>query len=359
MLIFQGCTKEVPVGPVYTGENDWAPDFKIDFNNYQRISGTIEKVPRLSLLRNIDSCVVQARLNTVSSFTTVGSVAVPSPVSTGAFQTHAVFQMSQSYVIRLATFYRDGVVRYSRDTTIISPIVHGKVVKSISISSQIWDLYYLFWFNKGAIICYGSPSGWWMADTSNGAFQNIPTQSSFPSSSRFIMNGPVALSGDTAYFQPTGYTWWTGFNLLRYDLSTGWVDSSLILRWPSGIPTRVAVNGRKIAVTWDASSEGLHTTFLVEYDAITREVIDSCEISSETSPWQFYSLAYVGDDVWVSYPGVGGSNRVGRIDFSAGQIVESYENPVFDSEGLAWDGSNFWILNYSTSSYDKLLLESD
>ncbi len=356
----EACTKEIPIAPTYTGENYWAPSFTITFNNYQRISGTIERIPRLSLLRNIDSCVVQARSVSADSFVSIGNGAVPNPLWTGSFKTNAVLQMGQSYAVRLATFYRNGVVRYSIDTTITSPIVFGRIAKSIPVSSRIHNIPDQFWFNDGAIVCFDYSSGWWIEDTLDGSAQNIPAHFSSWDSTRFVLDGPVALSGDTVFFWSSEYTNSSGLKLLRSNFLTGWTDTSLVLEWSNGNFRGMAANGRKLGVCWGAAHSPEPDIILVEYDAGNGKVIDSSEISNAGLLYYFSPITYVGDELWVAFAGADGSNRIGRVDFSVGKIVDSHENPDLESAGLAWDGSSIWVLHLSPPyNFEKLLFEDE
>lgn len=352
--ILSGCTKNVPVGPVYTGEDNWTPTFDIYYNNYQRIFGTVETAPRLSLLRNISSCSVQVRLSTSETFETVLSL----PTKPGLFQTQAVLKMGGTYKVRLVTTYRDGVVRISPDTTIVSPVVHGKILKSISLTQN--DIPSHLWFRNGKIVYDFDKSGWRTLGTSTGSASFVQAPAPLPNSSRFMVSSPVALSGDTAYYEPYNYNAGLGFRLLRYSLVTGQVDSSLTLECGPGNLGGMLSNGKRIAIWWDVSYGSSPT--VIEYDAVTGKVLDSCRVSLAPPLLWVSGSGYRDDTLWVNCTGSSGHNKIGRIDFSTGQVVDMYDNPEFSSSGLVWDGANFWVLSYegiAASSYDKLLLEKE
>ncbi len=352
--VLSGCTKNVPVGPVYTGEDNWTPTFNIYYNNYQRIFGTVEAAPRLSLLRNISSCSVQAKLSTADTFETLLSL----PGKPGLFQTQAVLEMGGIYNVRLVTTYRDGVVRVSPDTTIVSPVIYGKILKSILLAPN--EISSHFWFRNGEIVFGLDNSGWRTLDTSTGSASFVQAPAPLPNSSRFMMSSPVALSGDTAYYKPYNYNAGLGFRLLRYNLITGRADSSLTLKCGPGNFGSMVTDGRRIAIWWN-TWYGTSPT-VIEYDAVTGNVLDSSQVSLAPLLIGSNGSIYKHDTLWVSCVGTHGYNKIGRIDFSTGQIVDIYDNPEFQSSGLAWDGANFWVLSYNdiaASSYDKLLLEKE
>jgi hypothetical protein len=353
ILLSQGCTKEIPLQAVYSGESDWSPGFSIYYNNYQRINGVIDSVPRMSLLRNIDRMEVQGKTSSADSFMTISIAYMP--VSTryqGSFSSGPILNMGQTYLIRLATFYRDGVVRYSDDTTIISPIVFGKIAKSLVLSQGPVPST-PFSFSDGYIVMLRPDSGWFSIDTITGNGESHYFSRPSPSFGIY----PTVLNGDTAYFLRTIYNTTQQMNFLKYDLVTGGMDSSLVVNRSYLNFNGMAANTNKIALSLNiSSSDGFNSTTLVEYSAVTGEEIDSCSIEI---PWYRVSLAYAGEDLWIAYPSIDGSNRIGRVDFSNGTIVESYENPLYESAGLAWDGTNFWVIDNTNLSFVKLLLERD
>lgn len=351
-LFLESCTQSVPIGPVYTGETSWTPAFTVDYNNYRRIGILFDKAIPLGVTRNIDSCVIQGRLSSSSEFTDLGLVSIYYSASPYGSRTSDVLEMGQNYVLRIAAYYRSGVVRYSGDTSITASVVYGNVLKSVSGSPQMVPID--FWFNGGRMLYDFTQQGWWSVDTAGSSPAQQYEYPTAINSSRFITSYPVALSGDTALFQPNGYSSGTGINVMKYNIVTGRADSSLTLENVGGMISLLAFNGQRIAAGWFHNPVGSYTT-IVEYSATTGAVLDSCEISDSTiSPFEYLNFAYVGNELWMSYQGARGYSMIGRLDFSTGQIVDSYENPVYGSNGLVWDGSNFWVANRTANVFEKL-----
>jgi hypothetical protein len=53
------------------------------------------------------------------------------------------------------------------------------------------------------------------------------------------------------------------------------------------------------------------------------------------------------------------NNRLIRYDLATLQLLDQSHNPVFDSNGLAWDGANFWVIDNETQTIAKLQLSGN
>ncbi|HEY9164790.1 MAG TPA: hypothetical protein VIS48_01380 [Candidatus Kryptonia bacterium] len=342
------CTKTVPLGPVYTGEDDWTPSFTIGYNNYQRISGSFSKVPRASLVNNFDSCVVQIKPAIEDTFSIVVTAENPTTYGGGGFWTGPVLQMGATYAVRIAIYYKDGVVRYSTDTTIVSPVVPGKVLKEILTPAGTYPIAFSF-SRRGILLCDGSFS-MWMIDTSNGNTSLVSSGPVLPSASQYsYYMTSVTISGDTVYFGSEQISVGQPFPLLRYDPFNGWLDSSLVFGTAEFTLQGIIASHERIRLTWFNSGVG---DIFREFDIHSGTLLNS-GYSFYTYP-SSYNSCYVDTSVWTI--STNGNSAIGRVD-SSGELLDIKIIPVYAPVGLAWDGANFWVWDAERKALVKLQLE--
>jgi sugar lactone lactonase YvrE len=65
-----------------------------------------------------------------------------------------------------------------------------------------------------------------------------------------------------------------------------------------------------------------------------------------------------GKYLWVSRNN-SFNNLVVRYDPATLQALDQKHNPVFSSNGLAWDGANFWVVDIETRTIAKLQLSGN
>ncbi len=349
-MVFQGCTKEVPLQALYSNDDSWTPQISITYNNYQRIRGVTGIAPGDAIIRNIDSCAVQVRpLSGDTSYNTICYANVYFHDSPGNFESGGILQMGTDYKVRLATYYHDGVRRYSEDTIVLTSIVKGSIVKSIIPTFP--QYFGQLWFENGSIVTY--TENWWSVDTSNGA-SHVFSQFQLPSQyGRFWWN-PIAFNKDTAYFILWNYHEGESVQMLKCDINTISLDSNFYLERCDGNLVAIAVSDSKIGVIWWPSIG--QTLVVDEYDVSSGKLMNSVNIPRI---WVLNTnaMAYVDTSLWVSYSSPDTYNRIGRIDFSTGAIADSTDIPVYQPMQLVWDGTHFWVWDAQTAALVKLQLD--
>lgn len=353
-LLVCGCTREHPFEPVFTDEDGWSAGIQVARNNYQRVGVALTSPPSMQLARNIKSYRIEYTSSFDSSYTLLvelpSYVNAPRGLNIGrlfSYQSGAQFQQDVRYRIRVITSYLNGTTWASKDTLFTSPVVRGKILRTIPATIPLLNT---FTFSEG-FLYYTELANVFRIDTLTAVAEKI--------SSNLPYAWGIAVSGDTLYALST----FNGREIVRRFGLPQFVElSSLDVNGPPG--TYISAIAAEPSALWGVwtpkPAEGSQVTssiYLVRYDLQTGLVTHTSPLIS--LPYPATALSILDGQIWTANPGIYWQfdNRIWRVDPATGQILEEHCNPLFDTRGLASDGAYFWVFDTEQFGFCKVAVE--
>jgi hypothetical protein len=359
LALLSGCNEKLPFQPTFTDDTDWIPSIVLSHNDYQRIQIGIEEPTRKELLRNIVSYAVQIRTSGaaeyVSSDTIKGTVIPPryifeQPVGWYPYDSRPVLEYGTSYSVRLSINYRTGSSRFSNEIAFTSPPERGKVLRRISIPANVYVDFgtFLLFHNGDLMIIMGSNIT--KMDTATGQAVLLKNDFHAPYDTPLPWFQSITVCGDTllTFYANQAFAQYT---LVSLNLQTLQVDSSTKVSVPGKHLEGLVYRGTDVYSLW--SSNGREE--FVVLDRGTGQPLQTLpEFSSVFPPPT--TFASDGSSLWFSSIG-DYDNRVIRFDPSDAAFIEQQRNPVFQPQGLTWDGNHFWVIDLESRTLVKLELQ--
>jgi hypothetical protein len=140
--------------------------------------------------------------------------------------------------------------------------------------------------------------------------------------------------------------------IVRLDLNSLRVDSSLKIPVPASIPVTITGHGSNLLAA-SYPSEGKKRFIII--DPADGQILKEYPAFA-ASYWYASEMASDGNNIWVSSRALF-DNDTSPIDLSSGLRLKKHHNPIFQPESLTWDGANFWVIDRETRTLAKLQLE--
>jgi hypothetical protein len=142
---------------------------------------------------------------------------------------------------------------------------------------------------------------------------------------------------------------------MSLDLNTLRVDSSLTISTPDKFLQALVSHNGELYGLWIRQDLGQFGVINPHTGQVIRWLTEGplTNINQFSYPPNFSS----DGNVIFHCTSSGFDNRISALDPSTFTTVQENHNPVFETAGLAWDGVNFWILDYETQTFAKLKLE--
>ena len=358
ILLLSSCTKQLPIEPMYSDDTNWTPYAYPERYGYNRVRLSFSLVPRQELLRNIDSYLIRitdvatdsaAVLDTMSG-TSIGWGRT-APYSSLWYTTPPFLREAREYAISITINYRQGISRTSSGGSFVMPLERSAILKQLPLPDSSPDVQ---WYEDGLafaggklFVLRGYDSHLYSIDTSSG--QGVLLSTSFLANSNAIHD----LSATEKYLFSSLGSYNVGTEIVRYDLQTGMSDTA---SFPS--------NGWNSFGSCGISGDSVGALLLLYGNNRMRFISvdisngDTLALFPESPPPArmdpFYMVA-VDSSVWVSQRD-DFDNRLMEYDRSTFSILSQQRNPVFQTSGLAWDGSNFWVIDKETQTICKIQL---
>lgn len=155
----------------------------------------------------------------------------------------------------------------------------------------------------------------------------------------------------TPSYVPLGLTWdgstlWNvdGYYDILYSLNRLTGDQVRTLSSPLSATTGIAYDGQDL---WICSESYVD---VYKINILNGEIQKRLNLQKGT----FTDIEYCLGSLWLAdYQ----SNKILRIDPETGEIMSSFPNPGIQVDGLAFDGSQFWISDSSTLTIYQLTIE--
>ncbi len=359
LLLLSACNERLPFEPITTTDSDWTPSIALWANDYQRIEIGIEDPPRRELLRNITSYVFQIRedrTGEVVFLDTLGNYLPPSYIGSGVVwpqDSWPVLQYSTAYSTQVSINYHAGDTKPSNSISFTTPPERGKVIRRISIPPNDFSDILSLACHKGDVIICGGNGRLLKFDTTTGQRTMLNNYfyppSNLSSQSEYQC---LAVIGDTLYtFYENGSS--AQYTIVAVDLNTLAMKSS----------PKVSLTDKRLAQIISAGSSlyGLWYSDGIEQIAYIDPATGTLSSVLPEEPWAIYTSANMVSDgkyLWVSRNN-SFNNLVVRYDPATLQALDQKHNPVFSSNGLAWDGANFWVVDIETRTIAKLQLSGN
>jgi hypothetical protein len=360
-MLLGACNERLPFEPITTNDFDWAPSIILKANDYQRIRIGIEGPPRKELLRNIVSYVYmirEERTGNIAFLDTLGNYIAPGYLFDGekhiwSQDSWPSLQYNASYSTQVYVTYQTGAPKYSNSISFTTPPERGRVIRRIAIlPDDFWDFSYIA-LHKRQIILYRPPQRLVAIDTSTGQTTLLNDRFYPPGNeSDWQMFTCLAVVGDTlyAYYENRGTTEYT---IVAFDLNTRSMKSYPKISLATKRLAKILSDGSSLYGLWFLNNVEQVTTI----DPATGII---SHVFPEV-PWTVQSsdeMITDGKSLWVSR-NESFNNRLIRYDLATLQPLDQSHNPVFYSNGLAWDGANFWVIDNETQSIVKLQLSGN
>jgi hypothetical protein len=352
IALLMGCTEDIPFEAEYSGASDWAPTLHVYGNNYQRVAITFDSPPRKELSRNILAYYLQYKTISSARFDTLYTFQPwwympPYPFD---YESQPVLKQNTDYIFRVAVSYRSGVVQLSNEVAITTPIVRGKILKSIPSTLP----YYPAGFGFGGRYLYASANErFFRIDTLTGVVTDlIRDLRPYNSNLRPVYDAMTAY-GNTAFFPEPFDTTMNAVTLRRMNLSSLNSDTLKLPSPGKAWPQRVTYDGVAIYVLWYYYSPERQQ--IVTYTPTNGAIIQSYP----KVPMVIDLLSYMcadGRNLWYANSRRF-DNRIRKFDPATLGILEEHRNPLFHTGPIAWDGANLWAFDGEKYNFVKLQLE--
>ena len=361
LLLLGACNERLPFEPITTTDSDWTPSIVLAANDYQRTQIGIEAPPRRELLRNIISYVFQIREDRTGDVVfadTLGNYIPPSYVYEGlgfywSQDSWPVLQNSTAYSAQVSINYRTGGTKHSNSISFTTPPERGKVIRRISIPQDDFSDFLLLACHKGDVIICGGNGRLVKFDTTTGQRTLLNSHfyppSSLSSQSQYEC---LAVVGDTLYtFYENESS--AQYTIVATDLNTLAMKSS----------PKVSLTNKRLAriISTGSALYGLWYSGGIEQIAYIDPAAGTISDVLPEQPWAIYTtddMVSDGKYLWVSRED-SFNNLVVRYDLATLQALSQQHNPIFSSNGLAWDGANFWVVDNEARSIAKLQLSGN
>ena len=362
LVLLSGCTEELSIDAVFTDDTNWAPSIHLVNNGYQRIEVTIGPPPRKELLRNINMYLVETKAAVASSFspldTIQGSTIPPSyliPTHPFMHRTGSSFEYAATYTVRVAVKYRDGSANRSNEISFTPPPIRGAVLRRLPLPLKVpadtyWFGNFLAFSTGGLLVLRDEQL--FRVDTASGRSTILSSRFLPPEDYQNKTFRTMAVCDDMliAWYQNR---FANVIKLVRLNLTTLVVDSSLALPLQGYGPQALVGHGSNLMVVWSLPSDSVKIGL---YDPRNGSLLKEYPTVRITIPYP-YSISSDGANLWFSRIS-SFDNRIVGSDPSTGSLVGQYHNPIFSPEGLAWDGSHFSLIDNDSNSIAKLELGS-
>ena len=358
-FVVAGCTEELPINAVYTNDTDWAPTIRLSGNDYQRVDIQVDRAPRVELLRNIVSYVIEVHGGTFSNYTAIDTIdknhANPmyaySLPPTYTWETKPLLQYSTDYALRVAVSYRTGEIKHSNEIAFTSAPEHGKVLRRLPLPAGVEvGMMNGLAFYKGNLL-YASGGRIFEIDTLTGAAKIIKGDFVYRNNASEFSDFNIAIVRDTIiafYFQ--GWGWKPeGYNLVRMPMSTLVIDTVLHVTPvfnPEGLDYVIS-DGSTLWILWD---NGFYER-LATLDPRTGLTIDSFAYAPREVP-DFWGGAMCTDG--KSMYAFGSGHTILRLDIPSFTVQESDAYPIAHASSLAWDGEHLWVIDLEAMTFAKI-----
>lgn len=344
-----GCTIDQPFEAGFTEDEDWTPSIQLVQNDYRRIVLNIDRPPRLSLLRNITRYEVllqsKENLSTVKHDTIPGSwispvylfPEFPYPYYSGPVLDHEV-----QYFAHVEIHYQGGIRRESNIVDFRSPPSRGTIIKQLSLPQKLpgseWSFGEALAFHNGSLIVLRDDQ-LFRVDTANGSATLLKERFLPPEDYPNKTFRSVAVVGDTLV---TFYFHWLSqkTTLVRLSLESSAVDSSVSVSFPNATPLTITSLEGAVLIHF---IKGENQQQFLKLDPQTGQILH------EYPPFAWAGIYWTdfspdGDKLWMSLRREY-DNRFVQIEPSNGSVVRDVPNPVYQTGGIAWDGSRFWVVD--------------
>jgi hypothetical protein len=357
-MLSSACTEKLPLTPIYTGDADWTPTISLFQNGYQRVAVLIDPPSHKELWRNISFLTLQARKSPALNFDEIDTLRGIWAAPWGSGQVHPILFQSKprlefatDYGLRVTVHFGTGEISFSDELAVRTPPSIGKILKRVRSNEGEFNPGNLFLsFHRGSLMVLRY-SEILRIDTGSG--QTISVKKDFHppyDKGQYSLIG-LAVIGDTAYSFYPGDDY-SKKRLISLNLNTLHVDSNVTIVTPGkGLATTVAHRGELYGFWWTTS--GTQQAGIINPQ--TGEVV---QWFPETSSSLGISSDIASDGINIFYGrSVDFESRITAINPVTMSKVREDRNPVFSSTCLAWDGANFWVIDYETQTFAKLTLE--
>jgi len=360
IVLLDGCTEKLPLDPIYTDDTDWAPSIALTSNGYQRITLYVEQPPRKELLRNIlfyTAEIRESRSGVDVSIDTLKVTAIPAayvylgPGYISTYQSSPILEYGTDYTVRFVVHYRTGISRYLNELPFTTPLERGRVLKRVPLPPEILNDSY----GAGDILAFHNASLLILrneklvrVDTASGQPTLLKSDFAPPTSHLNETFRSLTVAGDTAY---TFYGSMNHFRIVSLNLNTLQVDSSLNISNPDWNLINMVCQGSSLYALWESSGRQQFTLV----DRQNGQLANTLPSAPARIPYP-YTVVSDGSNFWYSHMSWY-DDRLIQFDPSTLTFWEEDRNPVFSTEGLAWDGANFWVVDLETDTIAKLQLE--
>lgn len=343
-----GCTDRQPIGPTLTDDASWSPDIRVLASGYQRVGVELLEVPSFQIIRNLSSLVIEFQKSGEAQFSPLDTLNILRFVFS-SYTSSPRLKQDASYLVRLSAEYKSGEVRKGNAVSVVSPAVRGKILRRIAHPQPIASAFYYspsdiaFWQGK-LFVLYGPTLV--RVDTSSGNWSivsnNIVQQ--FPDYHQMAFWQDTLLLAYQRIHEATTITlsWMNANSLAQYDEAMLTFSTEHYLR-------DLAFDGSTLfLLVQPRVSTGYQ---IIQLNAQTGTILKS----SESLPAVHYIAATDGN-LWIA-SNLPFDNRIRQVDPVTFSAQEEHQNPVFSTDHLAWDGANFWVLDYEAQTYTKIRLE--
>ncbi len=330
-------------------DEDWTPTVKLALNDYRRIVLSLERPPRVTLLKNIEGyrLVIQRKLDLflVSSDTTLGIHVAPRyliPRFPHPLYSKPILEYQEGYAAYVEVLYRRGSTRRTNTVDFITPPSRGDIIKHIPLPKK--EPYDSYWFANTLGFSHGKlfvlrDEFLFQVDTSTGNATAISNSFTPPGDDPNKTFRSFGIIGDTLF---SYYYRWSlqTVTFVRLNLRSREVDSTARLTISNAYPIAVVSTGKDLLLLLKRS-DGQHQ--FVRIDPRSGSLL---ETHQPFAPVSSYPLNFASDgrQIWVPiYQWF--DNRLKLIDPATGATIRTLPHPVFSPEGLAWDGSAFWTVD--------------
>ncbi|MBI3789236.1 MAG: hypothetical protein HY276_13405 [Ignavibacteriales bacterium] len=271
------------------------------------------------------------------------------------YQSKPVFNFRTEYALRFKISYRGGKVTTSNELNFVTPIERGKILRSLSPPGQPYPYFYYSGnyviFSKGRFIVL-SGSKIFEIDSSSG--QATLLKDNFYSQGPYFMG--LTSCGDTIFITKNAddYSSLRKYTILRFYLNTLAVDTLVKLEVSNKVLMKVLGHGSMLYLLWQIPNARQQFSVL---DPRTGQTVSTLPDMPTPTGYLFPSrLCSDGTNFWTA-TNEPFDSKILQIDPSLFVSLKEYHNPVFSSDGLIWDGKNFWVVNAENNALVKLQLE--
>jgi len=346
-LVLGGCTDPTSIDPAVS-DATWTPAIELEFSNYRRVEVNFSDETPLDAERNLSHIEVQYRRAGQADYAPLDTIDLQHANCCVPFESDPVLEEGADYELRMHAQYRKGVPTTSNGIQFTSPVVKGERLDTIAAPRFLTD----FQLTEDGIYLMEERGGRLLRIDRATQEETILFETFDPDPVGTYEH--VGVHDDTllatANLRNQGDLLLTTVDLQTQDV----VKSKRISPPTDGEEVRghlIHHDGTNAHVLWKTNDQAWKIQVL---DAGTGEVVTDYPLLEEPNlvPDE---VVYDGSQYWATTDELNEDfeNRIASVDPNSGTIGTIHQIPIYRPQGLAWDGSHFWVSDLEISGLVK------